>query len=229
MEVKKDNKKRLKTRDEYKPRADNVRNKMKVMREVLKDPLLTQREIAKKTGIWLWNVNRKLRELEQSGTKLPTIEEICQQDIEIVKLSNQVRGAFVAQIIDKIPLQQHFKNKDWDLLNQAWYVNNAELAILNEGQDNEYYGSVIEVINSRVNISREDAMAVDRISDTSHKRYSLLKGNATDEAWWLKQLSELPIEELWVRFKTLDDKQNNGIDWERIDWEGDFEEEDSWS
>jgi len=53
------------------------------------------------------------------------------------------------------------------------------------------------------------------------KRYTLFKGNATDSQWWLKALSDLPVEELWKRLKALNDKESNGINWSWEDWEGD--------
>jgi hypothetical protein len=53
------------------------------------------------------------------------------------------------------------------------------------------------------------------------KRYTLFKGNATDSQWWLKALSDLPVEELWKRLKALNDKESDGTNWSWEDWEGD--------
>jgi predicted transcriptional regulator len=120
-------------------RQDHEKNIIKVVKAIIKDPTKTQREIAKETGIGLSNVNRKLNEMERIGTKVPSIQEICKQDIEIVRLANQVRKGFVEQVIDKISLKFYFKAKRWEELNKLGLVNNAELSILLEGQDNEYY------------------------------------------------------------------------------------------
>lgn len=202
-------------------RKDYEKNIIKVVKSVIKDPLKTQREIAKETGIGLGNVNRKLNEMERIGTKVPSIQEICAQDIEIVRLANQVRKGFVEQVIDKISLKSYFKAKRREELNKLWLLNNAELAILLEWQDNEYYWSIIEVLQNRINVSKDEAMAVDKISDTSHRRYSLFKGNATDDEWGLKQITELSVEDLWKRLEALNNKDANGIDWSWEDWEGD--------
>jgi len=202
-------------------RKDYEKNIIKVVKSVIKDPTKTQREIAKETGIGLGNVNRKLNEMERIGTKVPSIQEICAQDIEIVRLANQVRKGFVEQVIDKISLKSYFKAKRREELNKLWLLNNAELAILLEWQDNEYYWSIIEVLQNRINVSKDEAMAVDKISDTSHRRYSLFKGNATDDEWGLKQITELSVEDLWKRLEALNNKDANGIDWSWEDWEGD--------
>jgi len=202
-------------------RQDHEKNIIKVVKAIIKDPTKTQREIAKETGIGLSNVNRKLNEMERIGTKVPSIQEICKQDIEIVRLANQVRKGFVEQVIDKISLKFYFKAKRWEELNKLGLVNNAELSILLEGQDNEYYWSIIEVIQNRINVSKDEAMAVDKISDTSHRRYSLFKGNATDDEWGLKQITELSVEDLWKRLEALNNKDNDGIDWSWEDWDWD--------
>lgn len=202
-------------------RKDYEKNIIKVVKSVIKDPTKTQREIAKETGIGLGNVNRKLNEMERIGTKVPSIQEICAQDIEIVRLANQVRKGFVEQVIDKVSLKSYFKAKRREELNKLWLLNNAELAILLEWQDNEYYWSIIEVLQNRINVSKDEAMAVDKISDTSHRRYSLFKGNATDDEWGLKQITELSVEDLWKRLEALNNKDANGIDWSWEDWEGD--------
>jgi predicted transcriptional regulator len=99
-------------------RKDYEKNIIKVVKSVIKDPTKTQREIAKETGIGLGNVNRKLNEMERIGTKVPSIQEICAQDIEIVRLANQVRKGFVEQVIDKISLKSYFKAKRREELNK---------------------------------------------------------------------------------------------------------------
>lgn len=203
----------------YKQRADAKKNKIKVIKSVIKKPLQSIAEIAKETWLSVWNVHDKLKNLE--WLKVPSIQEICKQDIEIVRLANQVRKGFVEQVIDKISLKSYFKAKRREELNKLWLLNNAELAILLEWQDNEYYWSIIEVLQNRINVSKDEAMAVDKISDTSHRRYSLFKGNATDDEWGLKQITELSVEDLWKRLEALNNKDANGIDWSWEDWEGD--------
>lgn len=59
------------------------------------------------------------------------------------------------------------------------------------------------------------------ITAESTKRYTLFKGKATDEFWWLNSLNELPIEDLWKRLKALNDKESNGTNWSWENWEGD--------
>lgn len=67
-------------------RKDRERNMWKVIKSIINDPLKTQKEIAEEVGIWIWNVNRKLNELERNGIKDPRILAICDKDLDIVTL-----------------------------------------------------------------------------------------------------------------------------------------------
>jgi len=71
-------------------RKDKLKNKSKVIKEVLKDPLATQREVAKKAGVGLWTANRILQELEQNGTESQILDGILQNDDKIIALSNGI-------------------------------------------------------------------------------------------------------------------------------------------
>lgn len=53
-------------KEDKKMRNDKKKNIAKVVKEVLKEPLQTQREIAKKTWLWLWTANRIIQEIEKS-------------------------------------------------------------------------------------------------------------------------------------------------------------------
>lgn len=68
-------------------RADSERNKAKVAKEVVKNPLQTQREVSEKTWLWLWTVNRKWNELEHH--KDDRIIWITNRDISIVELAQK--------------------------------------------------------------------------------------------------------------------------------------------
>jgi len=67
-------------------RADKKKNISKVATALLQEPLLDQREIADKTGLWLGTVNRALDEVEQNGTKDVDIIYITEKDKNVVKL-----------------------------------------------------------------------------------------------------------------------------------------------
>jgi len=70
-----------------KERVDKTKNKIKVIKELLRDPLQTDREIAKQTNIGKSSVNRAKQEMGQFGTKSNIIDEIIKKDAEIVKLT----------------------------------------------------------------------------------------------------------------------------------------------
>jgi len=70
-----------------KERVDKTKNKIKVIKELLRDPLQTDREIAKQTNIGKSSVNRAKQEMGQFGTNSNIIDEIIKKDAEIVKLT----------------------------------------------------------------------------------------------------------------------------------------------
>lgn len=71
-------------------RSDKKESLLKVADIVLNDPLSSQRDIAEKTGLWLWTVNRAINDLEQVGTKSEDIMKVCQTDFNIVKLWQKI-------------------------------------------------------------------------------------------------------------------------------------------
>lgn len=66
-------------------RADKAKSLSKVAVSVLKDPLQTQQEIAESTGLSIWNVNDKLKEIEKQGWKDPRIIKITDKDLDNVE------------------------------------------------------------------------------------------------------------------------------------------------
>lgn len=70
------------------PRSDRRRSTAAVVKTVLKNPELSQRDIAKEAWVWLATANSILRETEQNGTlaKDPRILAIADNDLEIVVL-----------------------------------------------------------------------------------------------------------------------------------------------
>lgn len=70
-----------------KERVDKTKNKIKVIKELLRNPLQTDREIAKNANIWLATTNRAKKQVEQNGTKSNIIDGIIKKDAEIVKLT----------------------------------------------------------------------------------------------------------------------------------------------
>jgi len=82
-------------------RKDAKRNLWKVAKEVLKNPYIKQRDIAKKANISLWNVNDKLERLEQIENS-NVIDKICEQDKEIMDLVNWISIIKIKQVKNKI-------------------------------------------------------------------------------------------------------------------------------
>ena len=66
-------------------RNDKAKNTAKVLKEVIKNPLATEREIAKESWVSKSSVNRAMQEVGQIGAKSEIILEICDLDINLVK------------------------------------------------------------------------------------------------------------------------------------------------
>jgi len=73
-------------------RADTKKNQTKVAKELAKDPLLSERQIAKKTGIGNGTVHRAKKELERSGAieKNDNIIRIASRDLEDLGLIQDI-------------------------------------------------------------------------------------------------------------------------------------------
>jgi hypothetical protein len=69
-------------------RSDKKKNQAKVAKEMLKNPVASQREIAKAAGVAVSTVNVHKEEIEQNQTlaKDPRIKAISDDDLTIVKL-----------------------------------------------------------------------------------------------------------------------------------------------
>ena len=91
-------------------RSDKKKNKTKVIKEIIKDPLQSQRETAKKAWVWLWTANRILQELEQTGTESKILDRILEMDDKIIALSNWMTLEMIEEKInskEKLTVQDH--------------------------------------------------------------------------------------------------------------------------
>ena len=70
-----------------KERVDKTKNKIKVIKELLRNPLQTEREIAKKTNISKSSAHNHTKELGQNWPKSNLIDGIIKKDAEIVRLA----------------------------------------------------------------------------------------------------------------------------------------------
>ena len=70
-----------------KERVDKTKNKIKVIKELLRNPLQTEREIAKKANISKSSAHNHTKELGQNWPKSDIIDGIIKKDAEIVKLA----------------------------------------------------------------------------------------------------------------------------------------------
>ena len=114
-------------------RIESKRNKKKIAEIVVKNPLLSQREIAKIAWVNVATVNNKLNQIQQ-WKKDPRILAICETDLEIVKLWQK-------EIVKR----------------------------LKTAPDKVWVRDIVSAMESWT------------------KRYTIFKGNITDENGWLKE------------------------------------------
>lgn len=67
------------------PRKDKLKNISKVAPEILKNPLKTERDIEKETGVGKSTINRIKQELGQAGAKSEFVLEVLEKDKAIIK------------------------------------------------------------------------------------------------------------------------------------------------
>lgn len=206
MEVKK---KKSSFKDINKPkkkratRKDNLKNKAKITKVILKDPLKTQREIAKESKTWLWTVNRSLKELEHTGTKDPRILGICDTDIEIVQSSNEVRLWFVLDAVRKRRTYILLQNFEYDKAYEEHLISTDTYNTLTSGDETK----AMDILKG-YKLNAKEIQLIDKMSETSQKRYSIFMGDATDDKWWLNApILELDTDILLEKLRKLNEKK----------------------
>jgi len=131
-------------------RTDKAKNTAKVLKEVIKNPLSTEREIAEKTWISNWTAHNIKWELEQIWAKSQIILEICDLDINLVKKwlkeldrrfsdkeeMNKIRPTEISQVIkDSSWRYQIFK---WKGTDENWgYKEIIPNIIINGNSNNQ--------------------------------------------------------------------------------------------
>lgn len=116
-------------------RVDKAKNKAKIIKERIENPLQTTRDIAKK--IWLDHstVAKLDKELPQITTKSQDILEICKTDFEIVRLwqkeinrrlwlkeeLEKMRTFEIAQTIEKS--EKRYMLFKWNATDWNWWLN----------------------------------------------------------------------------------------------------------
>jgi len=92
-----------------KERSDKLRNRAKVIKATLKDPLKSQREIAKEQWVSDKTVSRVQKEMSQTVLKDDRIVGICEADLEIIKLW---QAELIRRLWDKKALS---KMRSWEI------------------------------------------------------------------------------------------------------------------
>ena len=111
-------------------RIESKINKAKVAKEILKNPLQSQREIAKNAWVTVWTVNNKLNQLKQS--KDDRILWICDTDIQNVVLGQNILQKRMQENPDKLKASdivqiiaegtKRYTIFKWDITDDEWWL-----------------------------------------------------------------------------------------------------------
>lgn len=106
-----------------KERSDKLKNRAKVIKATLKNPLKSQREIAKQVWVSKGTVSNVQHELGQSWPKDDRILWICDADLEIIKLWQKI-------IQDKLNDKKTVKNMKASEVSQVIAENTRRYTLL---------------------------------------------------------------------------------------------------
>jgi len=153
-----------------KTRKDKLKNKAKVIKEILKDPTLTQEDIQKKTWLWLGTVNRNMQELEKNGKNIESkvIDNICWNDrellnimawVNLIKTKELIKYDEEDQTVDVTGLElndlkslnditeksfRRYTLFKWDITDDQGWMKNSEI-------DNKSLEELVSYLNKKIN------------------------------------------------------------------------------
>ena len=130
--------------EEKKMRTDKAKNTAKVLKEVIKNPLSTEREIAKESWVSKSSVNRAMQELQNNSKYKKLLEEAKQKTIIIwedfkKEIDDDLLTKFIIKswwkqeamfllekyikmyIWEKLPERNITTNKRYEVLKRAWF------------------------------------------------------------------------------------------------------------
>lgn len=104
------------------PRVDKLKNIEKVGRVILKNPLLSEREIAKQAKVWNGTAHNMKKELEQIWAKSQFVLDVLELDRDIIK-----KGLKIIQ--DKLNNEEEVKNLKPSEISQVIKENTARYTL----------------------------------------------------------------------------------------------------
>lgn len=101
-------------------RKDKIKNQSEVIKALVKDPTLTEREVAKEAWISNWSAHNHIKEIEQNWAESKIMDRILQMDDQIMELANQIT---LREINKKIENWKELTLNEtkiiWDLANNS--------------------------------------------------------------------------------------------------------------
>ena len=101
-------------------RKDKLKNKAKIVKEVIKDPLATQKELEERTWLGHGTINRHIQELDWNGLSSDLIDRVLETDEKIMDLVAEIHYNDIVKKVrawETLTLQDH--KILWDLANNS--------------------------------------------------------------------------------------------------------------
>lgn len=119
-----------------KERVDKTKNKIKVIKELLKNPLQTEREIANKINISKSSAHNHRKELGQFWPNSNIIDDIIKKDADIVKMvqnelmkriKNNPARVSTRDLISAWDVSaKRYSVFKWDITDKEWWLKNIQ-------------------------------------------------------------------------------------------------------
>jgi len=118
-------------------RADKAKNIDKVAAELVKNPLASQREIAKEVGLGNGTVNRAMKEVEQSGAlkKDPRIKSLTDADAAIQEGIAKIKQLKITKALEEFEAGNEMNISDSDLNQWDKHSSERRMKLVGEATD----------------------------------------------------------------------------------------------
>ncbi len=119
-------------------RSDKEKNKLKVITELAKDPMASQRDIAKKIWTSVSTVNEHIKDLPNSN-KSEHIESIIKKDLQVVNKAQEILLDRLNTNPDDISTRDIISSADvsakryslfkWDITDKDWGIKDNRVVV----------------------------------------------------------------------------------------------------
>lgn len=133
-------------KDKKTERGDKIRNRAQILKEIIKDPTQSQRDIAKKLWVWKSTVTWHIKDLPNSP-KVAHIEKVIESDAKIVELWQKILLQRM-QLAEEDPKAMSSRDVisatdlsgkrrmllEWPITDDKWWLLQKDISLLSDDQ-----------------------------------------------------------------------------------------------